>query len=81
MNATEITRKSGKKELNPQQPVVVDTTQPHVPPMSCPVCTRGMTPIVERWRPPNAAGVRVADCKCTLNNCRFVYTPATVRVK
>lgn len=66
---------------NLPQEAVVDTTVRQVPPMVCPKCGRGMTPTVERWRKPNSNKVESADCKCTLNGCGFVYTPATVRVK
>lgn len=66
---------------NPQQEVVVDTTVRQVPPMVCPKCGRGMTPAVQRWRKPNGDKVEVADCKCSLNGCAFVYTPASVRLK
>lgn len=81
MNATETPRKGGKTDVPQQTPAIVDTTLRHVPPMVCPKCGRGMTPLVERWRPANADGVQTADCKCTLNNCMFVYTPASVRLK
>jgi len=69
------------KPSAPPQVAVVDLTQRHVPPLTCPKCGRGMTPTVERWRKPNGNGVEAADCKCTLNGCSFVYVPATVRVK
>jgi hypothetical protein len=56
---------------------VVDTTQRRVPPIVCPKCGRGMTPLVVRWRRGDEIA---ADCTCTLNGCAFVYYPATVRL-
>lgn len=69
------------RPLQPQQPAVADLTQRQVPPIICPKCGRGMTPRVERWRPPNGNGIEAADCQCSLNGCSFVYTPASVRIK
>ncbi len=57
-------------------PAVPDMTQRHVPPLTCPGCGRGMVPRVERWERDGSAA-----CLCSLNGCRFNYTPATIRPK
>ncbi len=60
----------------PEQDAKVDTTQRHVPPLTCPICGRGMVPRVERWKDDGSAA-----CMCSLSGCRFIYTPAKVRAK
>jgi hypothetical protein len=68
-------------DRSPPQPAVADMTFRYVPPLVCPMCGRGMTPKLKRWRPIDARGVASADCDCTLCGKGFVYTPAVVRPK
>jgi hypothetical protein len=72
-------RKPGRppntKPSDPVEAMPVVLNERHVPPINCPCCGRGMTPIVLRWVPDGTAA-----CTCRLCGKRFNYTPPKVRV-